>query len=676
MRLHAARGDSIAALRIYHTCSTILERELGIEPSHATREVYDRLMHIGEKGNSISVLNTNRLVETPLVGRTREWAQLQTAWRQVPMKGTSLVLITGEAGIGKTRLAEELAAWTSRQGAAIASTRCYAAEGELAYAPVTAWLRSDSLHVALSRLEDIWLTELARLLPEVLVERPDLAQPGPLLEGWQRQRLFEALARAIIGTHQPLLLLLDDMHWCDQETLEWLHYLFRFDTQSPLLLIGTVRSEEIDVGHPLRTLLTALRRNEQVTEISLEALDASDTTTLAAQMSGWQLNSHVAATLYKETEGNPLFIVETVRAGLIARYTDNGSLSRFSPTLPTTVQAVIDARLEQLTPLAQKVVRLASIIGRSFTFAVLSLISNEDEDTLTHALDELWQRRIIREQGTGASDAYDFSHDKLREVSYASLSNTRRRHLHRKVAEALEQIYGNALDRISGQIATHFEHAEMPDRASYYYELAGEAAMQVYAQTEALALFQRAIMLLDLASQSEVNTARQVSTARLYERIGDIHALSGQPDQARNAFERALSEVPTSEKILRANLYCKIGNTWEAQRNNESALHNYSKAESLLGQEPNEVNARWWQQWIEIQRNRLQVYYWLDLVSEMMKLIEKLQPIVKEYGNADQQATFFQSICLMTIRKQHYIVSDEALGYAQEALTAAQKAGM
>ncbi len=642
MRLYAARGNRAAALRVYHTCTSVLERELGTEPSRATREVYERLMHVeGKVASQVALPQASKLVGTPLVGRRREWVQLQAAWRQTSSRGAHLVLLTGEGGIGKTRLAEELVAWASRQGAAIASARCYAAEGELAYAPVTAWLRNDIIRAALPRLADIWLTEVARLVPDVLVERPDLGQPGPLLESWQRQRLFEALARAILAAHQPLLLLLDDMHWCDQETLEWLHYLFRFDAQSPLLLIGTLRSEEMSAGHPLRTLLTALQRNRQVTEIPLGALDASDTAALATQTAGRQLDPHVTASLFQETEGNPLFIVETVRAGLIQGH-DGGEMAlQAGSTLPPTVQAVISARLEQLSPLAQEVMRLASVIGRAFTFAVLAQASKEDEDALVRALDELWQRRIIREQGTGASDAYDFSHDKLREASYASLSGTRRRHLHRNVAHALERVYTDALDRVSGQIAAHYEHAGLPEQAIAYYQRAGEAAMQVYAHAEAMALFQRALALLAMTSQGEAQRVGQETAARLHERMGDILALTGQPERARDAYEQALARTPVQQKVWQARLHCKMGNTWEAQRNNEPALHAYMQAESMLGQEPTQASPEWWQQWIEIQRNRLQVHYWLAEVAEMMDLIEKTRPIVEQYGTAEQRATFF-----------------------------------
>jgi predicted ATPase len=135
-----------------------------------------------------------------------------------------MVLLEGEPGIGKTRLAEELLAWAGRQGIAAASARCYASEGALAYAPLTAWLRAGALQNALSSLDRPWLSEVARLLPEIAIQNPELPPPGPLTESWQRQRMFEALAQAFRASRQ-LVLLLDDAQWCDQETLEWLPYL-------------------------------------------------------------------------------------------------------------------------------------------------------------------------------------------------------------------------------------------------------------------------------------------------------------------------------------------------------------------------------------------------------------------------------------------------------------------
>ncbi len=454
----------------------------------------------------------------PLVGRQREWAQLQAAWQTTTAGGPGLVVLKGEAGIGKSRLAEELLAWTGQQGIIPAKTRSYAAEGRLSYAPVTEWLRSDPLRPALARLDTVWLTEVARLLPELLAERPDLPHPAPLTEYWQRQRFFEALARAVLQASQPLLLLIDDLQWCDQETLEWLHYLLRFDPQARLLVVGTARAEEVGAQHPLTPLLFDLHRTGHVTEIVLGPLDAAETAKLTAHIGGRELDVDQIVQLYRETEGNPLFVVETVRAGLGSsafsvqspelRNDRNLPPLTLNAQLPPMVHAVIAARLAQLSAPARELASLAATIGRAFTFDVLARASDHDEDSLVRGLDELWQRCIVREQG---ATAYDFTHDKLREVAYDEVSPAHRRLLHRHVAQALETIHTSNLDPISGQVAAHFERAGLPEQAMRYYQRAAAVAQRVYANEEAISLLNKGLALLRTIPGGPERDARELT---------------------------------------------------------------------------------------------------------------------------------------------------------------------
>ena len=224
----------------------------------------------------------NRAAADRLVGRSAAWTHLRSAWEDTRRGHPRLVCITGEAGIGKSRLAEELLNWVRRQGFVHARARVYDSARTLAYAPVTEWLRADPLQPAVRQLPVAWLGEVTRLLPELLVERPDLPRPEPLTERWQLQRFYEALARTVMAAAQPLLLLLDDIQWCDPETLEWLGYLLHFDRTARLLVVATLRPEEIDDGHPLASFLLNLRTEDLLTEIPLDRLTAAETVALAA----------------------------------------------------------------------------------------------------------------------------------------------------------------------------------------------------------------------------------------------------------------------------------------------------------------------------------------------------------------------------------------------------------
>ena len=412
MRLHDLNHDRAAARRVYQTATELLQRELGVEPDETLRQAYQRVAGLLEvhppEGTALQLT---------LVGRQVEWQQLQAAWQQTMKGNAHFALITGEAGIGKSRLAEELFNWATRRSFTAAHARSYAAEGRLSLAPVTEWLRSPTLRPYLKNLDKVWLTEVARLLSELLSENKGLARPEPINEYGRRQRFFEALARAVLAAPRPVLLWIDDLQWCDPETLEWLHFLLRFEPHGSLLVLGTARSEESPPDHPLVALARQLRGEAKLVSIELSRLDAAETARLASQIDGRELDVVATMHLYRETDGNPLFVVETVRAGVGNVLSDEAatstSIDQETPTLPPRVYAVIAGRLAQLSPIARKVAELGAAIGREFTLDVLLRAGQDDEANTTAALDELWQKRIVRER---SANVFDFTHDKLREV--------------------------------------------------------------------------------------------------------------------------------------------------------------------------------------------------------------------------------------------------------------------
>ncbi len=491
MHLHAAKGDRAAALLVYHHCDTVLRRELDTEPGPATRKLRDELTRQDVvPANQPNLPSGTGATHLTLIGRQHELSQLLEAWKAAERGRASFALVKGESGIGKTRLLEELRTWASRRGVSTAFARCYAAEGRLAYAPVADWIRSPALRPVLSVLPASQLSELVRVLPELLVEHPELPVPPPLSEGWQRHHFFEAMARAILGGPQPMLLLIDDLQWCDQETVEWLHYLLRLKPNTPLLVAGTARSEDFNDHHPLSSLLRELNREGCSTEIALELLSSKETAFLAAQVSERQLDPEFVVELYHQTEGNPLFVIESVRAAQIA----SGDSAQKAIPLPPKVHAVLRARLAQISPKAQDLTSLAACIGTAFTAGLLARAARADEDALVSLLDELWQRRIIKVQG---DESYDFSHDKLREVAYAELSPARRQLYHRRSAEAIAELSAIDTDAVSAELARHYELAALPAKAVPLYYQAAKVSQRRYADGEAIGYFNRALQLME-----------------------------------------------------------------------------------------------------------------------------------------------------------------------------------
>jgi tetratricopeptide (TPR) repeat protein len=408
------------------------------------------------------------------------------AWRAAAHGPAHLFVIRGEAGIGKTRLAEEFVIWARSNGVAAVTARCYASEGRLAYAPIAAWLRSDVLKPALAALEPAWASDVARLRPELLAERPEVPAPSRQLENWQRLAFFDALARAFRGA-APLALIVDDLQWADGDTIDWLQHFVRSTTDTPCLVVGTVRAEEEQDNPPLGRLVSYLERDRLLTSIALGPLDRTATTQLAGEVAEHPLDDHAAARTFKETEGHPLFIIERGRMALASHS------EAAEPALPQ-VQSVVAARLALLSDDARGVAQVAAAVGRDFRFDLLAEASDLEEAALVRALDELWRRHIVRVQ---ADERWDFSHDRIREVAYAGIGPAHRRLIHRRIAQGMERLFADRLDDVSASIAVHLDRGGLPARAVPFLERGAAVALRISATEEAIRCLNYALALLE-----------------------------------------------------------------------------------------------------------------------------------------------------------------------------------
>jgi DNA-binding SARP family transcriptional activator len=499
MRCHARRGERATALHVYQQCAAALKAELGVQPSAATRLTYREILDLDVAAPATPA--PPAMAVYPLVGRHSEWQVLLNAWRVAASGATRLFVVRGEAGIGKTRLAEELIDWCGLNGVTALTARCYAGQGNLAYAPIAAWLRDEALRPVLMRLDPSTMSDVVRLRPEMLAARSDVPPPSPQLESWQRLPFFDALAQPFRSA-SPIVLVIDDLQWADADTVEWLQYFIRSGAATPCLVVATVRAEEEADNAPLEVLLRQLERDRLVTAIVLGPLDRTATAQLAGEVVGHQLDETAVARTFRETEGHPLFIIERGRMDAASH---NGGSS--DEPLPE-VQAVVAARLALLSDDARAAAEVAAAVGRDFRFDILAQASDLEEDALVRAVDELWRRHIVRVQ---ADERWDFSHDRIREVTYGGIGPARRRLIHRRIAQGMELLGADRLDDVSASIAMHLERGGQPTRAIPFLERAAAVATRVSATEEAIRCLTHALTLLDTVSADRERDQKELA---------------------------------------------------------------------------------------------------------------------------------------------------------------------
>jgi DNA-binding SARP family transcriptional activator len=487
MLLQADLGDRAGAVSTYHHCASVLERELGVIPDPATRQAFQQLMvQADAAGTRLPApgvpVGRSGLAAAQLIGRSHEVRLLRDLWETAAAGHPSLALVRGGAGVGKTRLVAEVAEIARLQGATVASAQCFGTSGRLALAPVADWLRNSAVQSAISTLDPAWRAEVDRLIPAT-GRRHRAAGSRAMVDAWQRHRFFEGLARALLAVDRPMMLILDNVQWCDQETLAFITFCLGLSTSAQILVAGTLRDDKIDEDPDVTDWTARMRATGLLTDLSLSPLEAADTARLAEGVSGRTLSESDTHLLQATTGGFPLYVIEAVR----------GSVDRGSPSPPgSDLTAVLRSRLDQSTAAAREVAGLAAAVGTNFTLDLLTEASDLDTDTVVAAIDELWRRRIMHE----LRDGYDFSHDLLRETAYAQVSPPKRWLLHRRIAQGLELLHADDTDMVAAQLAEQYARGGRHDRAVAYYRRAADVAAGLFAHAEAIRLHKEALLIV------------------------------------------------------------------------------------------------------------------------------------------------------------------------------------
>jgi DNA-binding SARP family transcriptional activator/tetratricopeptide (TPR) repeat protein len=516
MRLYVARGQRGAALRQYQSCVGILRRELGVEPEAATKRLYQEILQhplpsppSSPPRRGAAHRKLDRVPgEVALIGREAEVVRLRRAREQAWDGQAQAALLTGEAGIGKTRVLEEAAAEAAAAGGRVLVARSHETEQVL---PFQAWIDAFRSGDVITSLGDLggWRGELARLFPEV--GSPPRTAGNPM-------RLLDAMLGVVdrLAARQRLLIVLDDLHWADEMSVRLFSFIGRRLRQRPVLLLGSVREEDLTDARMLRQALTELDRDARLLRLSLSPLSHPHTVELvrallrrgAAEASVERLGEEI----WRASEGNPFVIVETVRELLDG----TAAAGAAGVVVPRRVRDLVCARLERLAEPSRRLAAVAAVIGRDFSFALLQQAGGLAAAETAEGLEELVRRRIVSATGEG----FDFAHGRFRRVVYDELLDPRRRTLHAAVGAALEALCADRLADVSDRLAYHALQADQQERALDYLLQAADRARTAAAHRDEATFLTQALAIAETYGRRELLADLRARRGKAFARLG------------------------------------------------------------------------------------------------------------------------------------------------------------
>jgi predicted ATPase/DNA-binding SARP family transcriptional activator len=535
MAIRYESGDRTGALAVYAAFAKRLRDEMDVTPMPETVALRDSLV-TNDVAAPPGPGAAERAVgfKTPFVGRVTETEALNAAWARAARGSGSTIFISGEAGVGKSRLVGELAASVAAEGGRVLFGDTSNPE-EVPYEALVEALRRSLPLLIDTRIDRVALSRVAQLLPELSAALPDLIKPETREPAEARRELFEAIARTIeqLSRTRPVVLLVEDLQWANAGTIDALEVLARRAGALPVLIVVTYRSDEVGPGHALGALRRRLQGERRATSIALRALAAPEIAELVRRsVTGVETPPALADAIYGFSEGNPLFANQLLRG-----YAESGDVPDESTAVRTIAEAVL-SRIGALDENARSLAEAGATAGRSFTTELVRRVLGWREDEVVDALAPLLDRAIVREAG-GAAYGYTFTHALIAGAIYEATPLPRRAARHRRIAQVMTEQRGD--DRTAlATIARHWREAGDNERAAPLYFEAAERAAAVYAYDESVEYGTQAALLA---------TEDRVVRAALLLRES-VHAIQGlREEQHRDlaALEELREQDPDGE---------------------------------------------------------------------------------------------------------------------------------
>jgi DNA-binding SARP family transcriptional activator/tetratricopeptide (TPR) repeat protein len=486
MALRYEAGDRAGALREFESFRALLRSEIGATPMHETLSLHDVIRRHGalDAADTPAVSASYAL---PFEGRESELATLRHVWQRAARGAGQLAFVSGEAGIGKTRLLREFSLAVEREGGRVLAGRSSAPETR-PYEPLVDALRLAAAEIARLPLAPAMLGALTVQLPELRALRPDLPDIVELAGERERARFFDAvgLVLAALASHRPTVLLVEDLHAAREGTLDLLAAIVRTCAGAPLLVVASYREEETSAA--LRALLHASPARSGV-RLGLARLTPE---ACAAILTGGYRNDVVPAAMSewatRVSGGNPLFLGELVR-DCQARIATGESPA----AVPSSLEATIAARISRMSEQTRKMTGVAAVAGLTFSVDVIHRASGWPLAEVLDAVDELVNRFVVRETATGSAGDYQFAHELIRNAVLVEMPSADRARRHRRVARALLEVFPQREEELAGVLAEHFARAGLARESAAYYTRAARTALAQFAWREAIALGERAL---------------------------------------------------------------------------------------------------------------------------------------------------------------------------------------